>query len=75
MNPNPVLVDVWRGDSVESFHRGAFAVLDATGRVLLRQAYDRRLAERSAIRVAYALPRPCRNGCSLDTRPDDPRFP
>jgi hypothetical protein len=44
-------------------------------RELLARAYERRLAERSAIRVAYALPRECRDGGTLDTRPDDPRFP
>ena len=27
----PVLVELWRGDIVESFHRGAFAVVDAAG--------------------------------------------
>jgi len=48
---------------------------DGTARALLARAYDRRLAERSAIRVAYALPRACRNGGSLDRRPGDPRFP
>jgi hypothetical protein len=48
---------------------------DETTRELLGRAFDRRLAERSVIRVAYALPRQCRDGDSLDTRPDDPRFP
>jgi hypothetical protein len=48
---------------------------DGTARALLARAYDRRLAERSAIRAAYALPRACRNGGSLDRRPGDPRFP
>ena len=47
---------------------------DRAGRMLER-AYDQRLAERSAIRAAYALPRQCRNGGSLDRRPADPRFP
>lgn len=50
-------------------------VEEGTARELLGRAYDRRLAERSAIRVAYALPRQCRNGGSLDSRPEDERFP
>lgn len=49
--------------------------LGADARRALRAAYDRRLAERNVIRAAYALPRQCRDGGSLDVRPDDPRFP
>ncbi|MBA2294752.1 MAG: hypothetical protein H0W16_06430 [Actinobacteria bacterium] len=44
-------------------------------RRLVRAAYERRLAERSAIRAAYALPTSCRDGGALDSRPGDPRFP
>jgi hypothetical protein len=44
-------------------------------RALLRAELDRRLAERSAIRAAYALPSSCRDGGELDRRPNDPRFP
>jgi hypothetical protein len=54
---------------------GRLGIEDGTARELIGAAYDRRLAERSAIRAAYALPRQCRNGGSLDTRPDDRRFP
>ena len=36
---------------------------------------DRRLAERSVIRAAYALPTGCKDGGSLDLHRDDPRFP
>jgi hypothetical protein len=50
-------------------------IADDRARRMLDRAYDRRLAERSAIRAAYALPRQCREGGSLDRRPDDPRFP
>ena len=32
---NPIVVEVIRGDRVESFHRGAGAVVDADGRVAL----------------------------------------
>jgi hypothetical protein len=48
---------------------------DRRARRMLERAYDARLAERTAIRVAYALPRSCREGGTLDRRPDDPRFP
>lgn len=48
---------------------------DDRARRMLEHAYERRLAERSAIRVAYALPRACRDRGSLDRRPADPRFP
>jgi hypothetical protein len=44
-------------------------------RSILRAELERRLAERSAIRAAYALPRSCRDGGVLDRSPDDPRFP
>jgi hypothetical protein len=44
-------------------------------RALLRAELDQRLAERSAIRAAYALPTSCRNGGALDRRLADPRFP
>jgi hypothetical protein len=44
-------------------------------RVLLRAELDRRLAERSAIRAAYALPSSCRDGGALDVRPANSRFP
>ena len=48
---------------------------DDRARRLLERTYDQRLAERSAIRAAYALPTSCRNGGALDRRPADPRFP
>ncbi len=44
-------------------------------RSLLRAAYERRLAERNAIRAAYALPTSCRDGGTLDRTPGDGRFP
>jgi L-asparaginase II len=54
---NPVLVEAWRGDIVESFHRGAFAVVDAEG-ALVASAGDieRPVYPRSAIKVLQALP-------------------
>ena len=53
----PVLVELWRGEIVESFHRGAFAVVDAAG-TLLRAAGDieRPVYARSAVKALQALP-------------------
>lgn len=57
MNTNPVLVEAWRGDSVESFHRGAYAVLDAHGRVVAGAGdIERPVFPRSAIKLLQALP-------------------
>jgi hypothetical protein len=44
-------------------------------RALMGAELDRRLAERSVIRAAYALPTTCRDGGSLDLYPADSRFP
>ena len=54
---NPVLARAWRGEHVESQHRGAWAVVDAHGRVLdgagdLRHPFF----TRSAIKALQALP-------------------
>lgn len=53
----PVLVELWRGAIVESFHRGAYAVVDTAGTVL-RQAgdIDRPVYARSAVKGLQALP-------------------
>ena len=53
----PVLVELWRGDIVESFHRGAFAVVDAAGAVV-REGGDiaRPVYARSAVKGLQALP-------------------
>jgi hypothetical protein len=48
---------------------------EARARALMGSELDRRLAERSVIRAAYALPTACKDGDSLDLHPDDPRFP
>jgi L-asparaginase II len=54
---NPVMVNVWRGESVESFHRGAFAVADAAGRIVASAGdIERPVYPRSAIKVLQALP-------------------
>ncbi|HEX6724409.1 MAG TPA: hypothetical protein VF073_04125 [Gaiella sp.] len=48
---------------------------EGTARRILRTAFSERLSERNVIRAAYALPASCRDGGTLDQRPDDPRFP
>ncbi|WP_439573146.1 asparaginase [Phreatobacter sp.] len=54
---DPVLVEVLRGAFVESVHRGAFAVCDAEGKVVLRAGEaDRPIYPRSAIKALQALP-------------------
>ena len=54
---NPILVDVLRGESVESFHRGAFAVVDAGGRVHSALGdIEHPIFPRSAVKVLQALP-------------------
>jgi len=57
MAGNPVLVEVWRGDTVESSHRGAAAVVDADGQLRLRCGdIDRPVYPRSAVKLLQALP-------------------
>jgi L-asparaginase II len=54
---NPVLVEVWRGEMVESRHHGAAAVVDATGRVVQSWGrIDQPVFARSAIKPLQALP-------------------
>ena len=54
---NPVLAELWRGDIVESFHRGSFAVVDGSGRVLREGGdIDRPVYARSAVKGLQALP-------------------
>ena len=53
---DPVLVEVTRGDMVESRHRGAFAVVDPDGKVMLQAGDLKRLVyPRSAIKPLQAL--------------------
>jgi L-asparaginase II len=54
---NPVLVEVWRGSEIESVHRGAACVADATGAI--RAAWgdvDRPIYPRSAVKMIQVLP-------------------
>ena len=56
-DPAPVLVEIVRGAMVESRHRGAFALVDAAGRVVrFAGAIDRPVYPRSAIKPLQALP-------------------
>ncbi len=54
---NPILVEVTRGNTVESRHRGAVAVLDADGKVVFSLGdIDRPVFPRSAVKGLQALP-------------------
>lgn len=56
-SPNPVLVEALRGGTPESRHRGAVAVLNADGEVLLALGdIERAVFPRSAIKLLQALP-------------------
>jgi L-asparaginase II len=57
MSANPLLVEALRGGIVESFHRGAVAVVDADGAVHTALGdIDRPIFPRSAVKVLQALP-------------------
>jgi L-asparaginase II len=54
---NPVLVEVLRGGRVESDHRGAVSVVDASGKLLLSVGdIDQPVFPRSAVKAIQALP-------------------
>jgi L-asparaginase II len=54
---NPILVEVTRGGLVESCHRGAVAIADADGRVLLGLGdIERPIYPRSAVKALQAIP-------------------
>ena len=54
---NPILVEVTRGTLVESWHRGAVVVTDATGEVVIGHGdVDAAVFPRSAIKVLQAIP-------------------
>ncbi len=57
MNANPILVEAQRGGIPESLHRGALAIVDATGHVHSALGdIERPVFPRSAIKVLQALP-------------------
>jgi L-asparaginase II len=54
---NPILVEALRGNAVESSHRGALAVFDADGALLIALGdIERPIFPRSAVKVLQALP-------------------
>ena len=54
---NPTLIDVLRGDTVESRHAGALAIVDASGAVHTALGdIDRPIFPRSAVKLLQALP-------------------
>jgi L-asparaginase II len=56
MQANPILAEVTRGDTVESWHRGSFAVVDTEGRVVLSAGdVESAVFPRSAIKPLQAL--------------------
>jgi L-asparaginase II len=56
-NVNPILVQAYRGDAVESRHRGAYAVIGPGGKLIAAQGdIDTPVFPRSAIKVFQALP-------------------
>lgn len=57
MSSNPILVTVHRGQAVESRHRGAVAVVDATGKTVLALGdVETPVFPRSAVKAFQALP-------------------
>jgi len=54
---NPVLVEVWRGNAVESEHAGSLSIVDAAGSVVLQLGdIERPVFPRSAVKALQALP-------------------
>jgi L-asparaginase II len=54
---NPVLIELTRGDRVESFHRGAIAVVDASGKTVLALGdIETPMYPRSSLKPIQALP-------------------
>ena len=53
---NPVLVEIFRGERLESFHRGAAAIVDAAGRIVWSVGdVDRPIFGRSSLKMLQAL--------------------
>jgi L-asparaginase II len=54
---NPVVVEATRGERIESAHRGAGAVVDANGRIVMAFGdVERSIYPRSAVKALQALP-------------------
>ena len=57
MSPPPILARVWRGDRVESVHRGSVAVVDEDGRLVAGAGAPRGgIYLRSAAKPFQAMP-------------------
>ena len=57
MDANPILAETIRGNWVENRHRGAFAVMDADGKIIASAGdIERAIFPRSAIKSMQALP-------------------
>jgi len=57
MTANPILIEVLRGDVVESRHRGAFVVVDAAGKTVLSAGdIERPVFPRSSMKILQAVP-------------------
>ena len=57
LNTHPILAEATRGGIVESFHRGALAIVDADGAVHTAMGdIERPIFPRSAVKVLQALP-------------------
>lgn len=53
---NPVLIELTRGQLVESYHRGAYAVTDGTGKIVFSDGdVEQPIFPRSAVKVMQAL--------------------
>jgi L-asparaginase II len=71
---NPVLVEVMRGDRVESLHRGSIVVSDAKGKVLWSCGdIERPIFPRSAVKAIQALPL-IESGIADRLKLDDPEI-
>lgn len=54
---NPILIEVTRGDRVESFHRGSISIVDADGKSLLAMGdVETPIYPRSSLKPIQALP-------------------
>ena len=57
MSTHPVLVEIYRGQAVESQHRGSIAVVDADGKIVLELGdIETPIFPRSAVKSFQALP-------------------
>lgn len=69
---NPVLVEVWRGDVVESEHAGSVAIVDADGSVVVQLGdIERPIFPRSTVKALQALPLVESNAADLLQLTDD----